>query len=234
MRLREPPAAPRVSDLGAVVASTAGKIELETLGDETREEKVIEKLVQRAVRRTSSTATSPISELRRLIERFEAGVEVEVGERAVAASYTRRLVAELPELQTRGRSPRCRRVAGRRWPSAVEFVLEGLHLNRRLNKDRRGGARSWRVCAFSLQGAVASAPIEALYPLLPLGRQPAAATLRRRRLLDGDVRRHPGRGRPPARPPAPDAARDARHAGGDVPGLRRIVEQLRERRAEEL
>jgi magnesium chelatase subunit I len=24
--------------------------------------------------------------------------------------------------------------------SAVEFVLEGLHLNRRLNKERRGGA----------------------------------------------------------------------------------------------
>ena len=42
-------AAPRISDLPAVVASTAGKIELETLGDETREEKVIEKLVQRSV-----------------------------------------------------------------------------------------------------------------------------------------------------------------------------------------
>src|SRR5207244_7936552 len=42
VRLGEPVAAPRVSDLGAVVASTAGKIELETLGDETRGEKVIE------------------------------------------------------------------------------------------------------------------------------------------------------------------------------------------------
>ncbi|HYM52668.1 MAG TPA: sigma 54-interacting transcriptional regulator, partial [Candidatus Dormibacteraeota bacterium] len=49
VRLGEPAAAPRISDLSAVVASTAGKIELETLGDETREEKVIEKLVQRAV-----------------------------------------------------------------------------------------------------------------------------------------------------------------------------------------
>ena len=34
VRLGEATAAPRISDLPAVVASTAGKIELETLGDE--------------------------------------------------------------------------------------------------------------------------------------------------------------------------------------------------------
>ena len=49
VRLGEPAAAPRISDLPAVVASTAGKIELETLGDETREDRVVEKLVARAV-----------------------------------------------------------------------------------------------------------------------------------------------------------------------------------------
>ena len=41
VRLGEPIAAPRDQrPAGAIVASTAGKIELETLGDETREEKV--------------------------------------------------------------------------------------------------------------------------------------------------------------------------------------------------
>src|SRR5205807_267263 len=44
IRLGETDAAPRVSDLGALVASTAGKIELETLGD-TSEDKVLGKLV---------------------------------------------------------------------------------------------------------------------------------------------------------------------------------------------
>src|SRR3989440_81150 len=48
IRLGEAEATPRVSDLGALVASTAGKIELETLGD-TSEDKVLGKLVQRAV-----------------------------------------------------------------------------------------------------------------------------------------------------------------------------------------
>jgi magnesium chelatase subunit I len=136
VRLDEPTAAPRISDLGAVIASTAGKIELETLGDETREDRVIEKLVARAVVNVFNRHFA-ISELLPLIERFESGVEAEVGELAPSSSHER-LVSELPELRRAigrldvGESP-----AG--LASGVEFVLEGLHLNRRLNKERRGG-----------------------------------------------------------------------------------------------
>jgi magnesium chelatase subunit I len=136
VRLDEATAAPRISDLGAVVASTAGKIELETLGDETREDRVIEKLVARAVVNVFNRHFA-ISELLPLIERFEAGVEAEVGELTPSSSHEG-LVTELPELRRAigrldvGESP-----AG--LASGVEFVLEGLHLNRRLNKERRGG-----------------------------------------------------------------------------------------------
>ncbi|MGH2417589.1 MAG: magnesium chelatase [Candidatus Limnocylindria bacterium] len=136
VRLGEPVGAPRISDLGAVVASTAGKIELETLGDETREEKVIEKLVQRAVVNVFNRHFS-LSELVPLVERFEAGANAEVGESVGSASHEL-LVSEIPELRRAvgrldvGESP-----AG--VASGVEFVLEGLHLNRRLNKERRGG-----------------------------------------------------------------------------------------------
>src|SRR5439155_1706829 len=48
LRLGEEEAVPRVSDLGALVASTTGKIELETLGDETPEERVVDRLVTKA------------------------------------------------------------------------------------------------------------------------------------------------------------------------------------------
>ncbi len=119
-----------------MIASTAGKIELETLGDETREDRVIEKLVARAVVNVFNRHFA-ISELLPLIERFETGVEAEVGELASSGSHER-LLSELPELQRAigrldvGESP-----AG--LASGVEFVLEGLHLNRRLNKERRGG-----------------------------------------------------------------------------------------------
>jgi magnesium chelatase subunit I len=136
VRLGEPTAAPRISDLPAVVASTAGKIELETLGDETREDRVVEKLVARAVVNVFNRHYA-LSELVALIEAFEAGVEAEVGESAPSDLHGE-LVESLPELRRAiasldvGESP-----AG--IASGVEFVLEGLHLNRRLNKERRGG-----------------------------------------------------------------------------------------------
>ncbi len=137
VRLGEPAAAPRVSDLPSVVASTAGKIELETLGDETREDRVVEKLVARAVVNVFNRHFA-ISELVPLLERFEEqGLEAEVGE-SVSSGAHGELADAVPELGAAiarldaGESP-----AG--IASAVEFVLEGLHLNRRLNKERRGG-----------------------------------------------------------------------------------------------
>jgi magnesium chelatase subunit I len=137
VRLGEPAAAPRISDLPAVVASTAGKIELETLGDETREDRVVEKLVARAVVNVFNRHFA-LSELVPLVDRFEEeGLEAEVGE-LVPSDAHGQLAAAVPELRAAiarldaGESP-----AG--IASAAEFVLEGLHLNRRLNKERRGG-----------------------------------------------------------------------------------------------
>ncbi len=136
VRLGETTAAPRISDLPAVVASTAGKIELETLGDEEREDRVVEKLLARATVNVFNRHFA-LSEMTPLIERFEAGAAAEVGE-YVPSSAHEGLVEEIPEL---------RRAIGRlevgeapaSIASGVEFVLEGLHLNRRLNKDRRAG-----------------------------------------------------------------------------------------------
>jgi magnesium chelatase subunit I len=137
VRLGEPAAAPRISDLPAVVASTAGKIELETLGDETREDRVVEKLVARAVVNVFNRHFA-LSELAPLIDRFEEeGLQAEVGE-FVPSDTHGALADAVPELRSAvarldaGESP-----AG--IASAIEFVLEGLHLNRRLNKERRGG-----------------------------------------------------------------------------------------------
>ena len=137
VRLGEPAAAPRISDLPAIVASTAGKIELETLGDETREDRVVEKLVARAVVNVFNRHFA-LSELAPLIDRFEEeGLQAEVGEFVPSGAHGA-LTESVPELRSAvarldaGESP-----AG--VASAIEFVLEGLHLNRRLNKERRGG-----------------------------------------------------------------------------------------------
>src|SRR4029078_2185612 len=78
-----------------------------------------------------------LSELAPLIERFEAGAQAEVGQTSPSSAHET-LVSEIPALRRAvGRLDVGEPPAGVR--SGVEFVLEGLHLNRRLNKERRGG-----------------------------------------------------------------------------------------------
>ena len=56
-----------------------------------------------------------------------------------------------------GGAHRGRRVARRRWPAPIEFVLEGLHLSKRLNKDAVGGRATFRDAADPAGGQVIGA-----------------------------------------------------------------------------
>jgi magnesium chelatase subunit I len=139
VRLGESVAAPRISDLPALVSSTAGKIELESLGDEVAEERIVDRLLARAVVNVFGRRLD-IDELAPLVDAFEGGLVFEAGELVAADDYVR-LLAEAPGLADAvarlGASDSAPAVA-----SAAEFVLEGLHLNRRLNKDHAAGDRS--------------------------------------------------------------------------------------------
>ena len=136
IRLNERQAVPRVSDLRAVIASTTGKIELETMG-EVREDRIVEKLIQGAIIATFNRYYS-VREFDDLILGFDNGLTVEAADDLPAMTYVHQVshidgVREaLAKLDLPG-SP-----AG--VASGVEFILEGLHLNRRLNKDRSDGA----------------------------------------------------------------------------------------------
>ena len=140
VRLNEDTVVPRVSDLSAVVASTQGKIELETIGD-VREEKVVEKLINGGVLAVFNRTCS-VGEFESLLSRFERGFNIEVGDGVKSERYVR-LCNELPELRTA-----VNQLGGQSDPgvaaSIVEFVLEGLHLNRKLNKDRSAGKTRYR------------------------------------------------------------------------------------------
>src|SRR5678815_141300 len=78
IRLGETVAAPRVSDLGAIVASTGGKIEMESLGD-TSEDKVLGKLMQRAVLNVFNR-TFASGELDEVVGAFQHGLRIEVSD----------------------------------------------------------------------------------------------------------------------------------------------------------
>ncbi len=140
VRLGEQRAAPRVSDLPALVASTAGKVELETLGDETPEERVVDRLLARAIASVFARNVD-IEALDEVTEAFESGLAVETGEMTPSSSYLR-LARETPGLDAAIKPLGVTSPAAT--ASAVEFVLEGLHLNRRLNKDRVGGGARYR------------------------------------------------------------------------------------------
>ncbi|HET7704427.1 MAG TPA: hypothetical protein VFK35_13595 [Candidatus Limnocylindrales bacterium] len=141
VRLGESVAAPRVSDLGAVVASTVGKIELESVGDEAPEERVVERLITKALYATFGRVVD-IDDLDDVVLSFEDGLVVETGERVPSREYVR-WMAEIPGLHEAVRRLGTFDVTdGAEEPavvaSAVEFLLEGLHLSRRINKDRSG------------------------------------------------------------------------------------------------
>ena len=141
LRAGETVVAPRVSDLEALVASTAGKIEIESV-DDGREGAVFEQILRGAVlqvykRRVSGDKT------KELITAFESGTVVSTGE-DVSSSELFGFAQQVPELQQLALSLLDGNESPASVASAVEFVLEGLHLAKRLNKDSAGARATYR------------------------------------------------------------------------------------------
>ena len=140
IRIGEKEATPRISDLPALISSTMGKIELESVGD-SREDKVVEKLLQHAVANTF-TRYFNVADFDEVVRTFEGGRKMETSpltpsmDYVMASSQSQEMKAALETIGAQG-NPAI--VA-----SGVEFVLEGLHLNRRLNKDRTAGSTRYR------------------------------------------------------------------------------------------
>jgi magnesium chelatase subunit I len=133
-------AVPRLSDLQYLVASTAGRIEIEAL-DEGKEEQVLDRIRRGAVSAVFSHYFSP-TQFESLVSRFEEGTVVEVGESVPAATYDR-LLGQTPEVAAATRRlhlpdrPEAR-------AAVAELLLEGLHLSKRLNKDEVEGRFLYR------------------------------------------------------------------------------------------
>ena len=144
LRTNERLVVPRVSDLDALASSTTGKIEFETLGD-GREGEILEHLVRAAVLTVFKDSVPPITH-RAVIEAFDNGVSASAGEDISSADYLA-LLKSMPALDAHVQAlladePDAE--APEVVASAIEFVLEGLHLSKRLNKDAAGGRAQYR------------------------------------------------------------------------------------------
>jgi magnesium chelatase subunit I len=140
VRLEEKCVVPRITDLSAMLASTAGKIELETIGD-VSPEKVVDKLIQSAVVAVFNRYFL-VQEFDDVISSFDVGLTLEVSDSTPSLTYAQEafklngMKAAVTKLNAAGNPALI--------ASAVEFILEGLHLNRKLNKDRVSGKGRYR------------------------------------------------------------------------------------------
>jgi len=131
---------PRTSDLPFIVASFSGKIELETF-EEGRESRVTDDLTRRAVLRIFGNYFE-LEDLEEVVTAFDLGEAVEIGSEKRASEYPAMLA------KVDGMAAAVKKLTDDQRPevvaSAVEFVLEGLHLNRRLNCERTEAGSIYR------------------------------------------------------------------------------------------
>ena len=127
---------PRLSDLHALYAATACKIELEYAGEDKKDGDLIERLVNRAVLKIFDRFLK-LEDLKRVAAYFDEGWGVEVSDSAPSSEYLdalrevpglRDAIAQLGVFETPGLMA-----------TASEFIFEGLHLHQKLNKERQGG-----------------------------------------------------------------------------------------------
>src|SRR6202453_94539 len=140
LRTHDSSVAPRVSDLSAMVQSTQGKIEFDTM-DDSDSDQVIAALVSLAVRQCFGDVL--LEEAGEIVEAFHSEAIVHTGDDLPDEDYLAVLEA-MPSLD----GP-VERIAGPgasdgEKAAAVEFVLEGLYLTKRLAKDASGARALYR------------------------------------------------------------------------------------------
>jgi magnesium chelatase subunit I len=136
-RVAEPQAVARICDVPPVVPTLMGKVEFE-MGEEGREREVLDHLLRVATAETFRARLAGL-DLSGFTDLFAEGEVVETGE----------LIPATELLSQIGATPGLSKVLDRLGhgddatpgvvAAAVEFVLEGLHLTRRLDKDTVAG-----------------------------------------------------------------------------------------------
>jgi magnesium chelatase subunit I len=148
--LDEAPVVPRISDLAYLAASTRGKIELNLSDEDGQEEIVLGKLLGEAIKNVFASHFEA-KQFRALLAWFEGGKTFVTGDRQPSKEYVRRL-DEAPALQQEvarflerselqdiaGQAPEALAA------SVAEFILEGLHVENRLNKNLKGSESVFR------------------------------------------------------------------------------------------
>src|SRR5580698_10128549 len=133
----------RVADLPGIVPTLRGKVEFE-VSEEGREEEILNHLLRRAIADTFRARLGG-ADLTGLLNKFEEGGSIESGELVSATELLRR-TGEVPGLaKIMNRLGMEGHESFGEAAAAIEFVLEGLYLIRRLSKDSSDGSSTYRT-----------------------------------------------------------------------------------------
>ncbi|SVE42640.1 uncharacterized protein METZ01_LOCUS495494, partial [marine metagenome] len=133
---------PRISDLSYLIASTIGKVELETV-EEGLETKIIGDIVDRAISNVFAKYTEP-DEFDFLLAKFEEGLTVLSGSSISDDEYLE-TIKDCGILEDKLISL-CNPMAdSSAIISALEFILEGLYLGSKLSKDSHNSTVKYSI-----------------------------------------------------------------------------------------
>jgi magnesium chelatase subunit I len=141
LRTGEDEIVPRISDLAAALASTQGKVEVETL-EEGREADIIVQLFGAATLLVFRDAVV-LTQAAEIMAAFDAETVAHTGDDLASVEYLA-LLARVPVLEAPTRAIAGDGAGPAEMASALEFLLEGLHLTKRLNKDASGPRALYR------------------------------------------------------------------------------------------
>jgi len=136
-RTNDPEAVARVGDLPAVLPTLLGKVEFE-MGEEGREREVLEHLLRMAIAATFRDRLGGL-DLAGFTAVFAEGAIVETGDLVPAAELLSQLGTVTGLAKVLDRLGYADSAGRGQVAAAAEFVLEGLHLTRRIDKDAVGG-----------------------------------------------------------------------------------------------
>ena len=133
--LNEAEVVPRISDLEYITSSFQGKVEFEAM-EEGAEDKITTRIIQAATK-TVFDNHHDVQNLAPIIAAFNEGLSIEIGEAVYAEDYAT-IIDKIP-----GMADRLSTTTPGTRAAEVEFILEGLHLNKLLNKYAVSGSSTY-------------------------------------------------------------------------------------------
>lgn len=144
----ETPAVARPSDLLHALPSARGKLELSLNEDDGQEDTLISRIVGEALKNVFAQYFSP-KEFRAAVEYFESGNAISLGD-TMPSREVLKAIEPVPNLRKAAEGFRVKAINGcdgaidAALASAAEFILEGLYVNNRLNKNSKDGQADYR------------------------------------------------------------------------------------------